>query len=113
MKIIHQGVIGSVTAKVDRSISYRVSTPELSADEKARFMDMQNVNCTFILEPIDEENAPELVINEDLETKTPSQRLRNSLYVLYTQKKPDVDFDIYYRTQMEKFIEVVKSKLDE
>ena len=44
--------------------------------------------------------------------KSPSTRLRNSLYVLWEKGKQDEDFELYYIRQMEKFIKHVKDKLN-
>lgn len=43
--------------------------------------------------------------------KSPSQRLRNTLFVYWTQNKPTADFETYYRTMIEKFISTIKDKL--
>lgn len=44
--------------------------------------------------------------------RSPSKRLRSALFVLHGQLKPDMDFEPWYENQMEKFIEIVKSKLE-
>jgi hypothetical protein len=64
------------------------------------------------------EHAPEAVeVPEGAvpahDTKSPSKRLRSVLYVLYEQVKPGTEFDAWYTQQMEKFIELVKGKLED
>jgi hypothetical protein len=50
---------------------------------------------------------------ENDETKSPSTRLRNVLFVYWDQRKKNkVDFDTFYRQEMNKIIEVVKDKLE-
>lgn len=44
--------------------------------------------------------------------KTPGQRLRAVLYVRFEQRKPDMDFDSWYKSQMEIIINAVKEKLE-
>ena len=53
---------------------------------------------------------PEITLEEN--EKSPSVRLRNSLFVLHTQQsgKPE-DFDSFYKRNMERFIQAVKDKL--
>src|SRR6476659_2913008 len=47
------------------------------------------------------------------EDKTPSQRLRSVLYILFQQKgKPGENFEAFYRLNLEKAIERVKRLLD-
>ena len=45
-------------------------------------------------------------------TKTPSKRLRATLYVLWQQTGEQGDFEVFYREKMEKLIDFVKNKLD-
>lgn len=44
--------------------------------------------------------------------KTPSKRLRDVLFVLYQQKGVEGDFEVWYRDNMDKIINMVKSKLE-
>ena len=74
-------IITSIRAKVDGSLGFSVSTPELSPDEKALFMTLQGNNLMALFTPLDEPNAPEYVVDKEIETKSPSSRLRNTLYV--------------------------------
>lgn len=75
-------------------------------------MNYQNINSQITLEPLDEPSEEKMDIQTDLETKTPSQRLRGVIYVYYSQKGIKEDFDTFYRNQMEKIIDKIKSYLD-
>jgi len=44
--------------------------------------------------------------------KSQATRLRNSLYILWKQNGEKGDSEMYYHTQMEKFIDAVKEKLN-
>ncbi len=46
-----------------------------------------------------------------MKAKTPSQRLRASLYVLWEQRGSKGDFEEFYEDQMEKFIKRIKQEL--
>jgi len=112
MKAIEtQGIITGVRSKVDGSLGLSMSTPELTSEEKAAVMDLQGQNlvCTFV--PLDEKNAPKMKVDKEIETKTPSNRLRNVLYVLWEQEGGKGDFDDFYKRQMEKVIDAYKGKL--
>ena len=111
--IKHQAVIGTISAKVDRSISYRVSTSELTSEQKALFMELINVPVNITLDPIDEPQAPVVKISTDLESKTPSQRLRNIIYIIWTQKGKKGEFEAFYNASMERIIDMAKSKIEE
>lgn len=43
--------------------------------------------------------------------KTPSQRLRNALYLLCLQTEQKIPFDEYYKLQMDQIIKNVTDKL--
>ena len=45
--------------------------------------------------------------------KTPSQRLRACIFVLFEQTKPEGTFDEFYKRKMEQIINYVKAKLDD
>lgn len=112
--IQHQGQISSIRAKVDRSISYTVNTPELSSEEKAAFFDIQNINCTFIIRPSDVTVTGVAEVKGEMDTKTPSQRLRGVLFVLWSQNHEGHDtFDTYYMEKMNRFIDHLKEKIED
>lgn len=112
--IQHQGQISSIRAKVDRSISYTVNTSELSSEEKAAFFNLQNLNCTFIIKPADVTVTGIAEVKGEMDTKTPSQRLRNVLFILWTQNHEGHDtFDTYYLEKMNKFFEHLKEKIED
>lgn len=66
---------------------------------------------------VDSEDATDLEIPEEdptREGKKPSERLRNSLYVLWTKKFPDgkpSEFEAWRLNYMESIIEQVKDKI--
>lgn len=113
--------INGIRAKVDGSLGFSVSTPELSSEEKVLFMEMQGINVDLTITPLDSEAEDIVTIEKDMETKTSSRRLRDVLFVLYkqTNKKDESDgkitaitFEEFYRNHMEKLIDFIKGKLD-
>lgn len=108
--IAHHAVITSIRSKTDRSISYTVSSPELSSQEKSLFFELQNLNVNITIEPLGEE-APIQKIDKEVNQKSPSQRLYAVFFLLWKQNKPEEDFETYYRNQMEIIIDHFKEKL--
>jgi hypothetical protein len=118
-----QAVITGIRSKVDRSLGLSVSTPELSINEKAMFMELQGLNVDLTITPLDEANPEKEKIDREMDTKTSSQRLRSVLFVLYKQEDEanklgngangKITFDEFYRNHMEKYIDHVKGKLDQ
>lgn len=105
-------VISSVRSRKDGSLGLSIETPELKPEEKTLFMELQGINLNGTFEPMDEPDVPEYKINADLESKTPSQRLRGALFVWWDQTGKQGEFETFYKQKMETLIEFVKRKLD-
>lgn len=100
------------SSKSDGSASIRFATNELGAGDFAILK--ENLNdfgwLVFNNNPIQPTDVPtELAEDKD---KTPSKRLRATLYILWKQRGEQGDFEAFYRAQVEKVIEHIKSKLD-
>ena len=106
-------IIEGIRSRKDRSLGLSISTPELSVNEKALFMEMQGINVNLLITPSDEPEAEQIKIDSDIENKSQSQRMRSVLFVLWKQDPKGKEFADYYRGQMEKLIEYLKSKIDE
>ncbi len=113
--IVSSIIITRFSSRVDGSLSFSVSTPELSATEKVAFMELQGTNCRAVFEPVDYVPESKLTIKSEVGIKTPSERLRAVLFCYYKQEmdgKPEsVTFNQFYETHMEKFCEFIKGKL--
>jgi len=105
-------ILTGFSSRVDGSASVRFTTNELQPDDFAGLQQSQNAYGWLVFKEnaISEEDIPK----EDAEEprKTPSKRLRSSLYVLWKQQGEPQEFETFYREKMEKFIEAVKNKLD-
>lgn len=107
-------IIEGLRARKDGSLGLSVSTPEMSPQEKALFFELQNINLDIVITPKDEPNPEEYKIEAgDLDTKSPSQRMRSVLFILWKQDNEGLEFPEYYRRHMEKLIEFLKSKIKE
>jgi hypothetical protein len=63
---------------------------------------------------ITESDVPEVNADSGLEGKSPSQRLRGSLYRLWESRgKPSGSFDLWYLAQMGKLTDSVKAKIND
>lgn len=108
--------IESISTRKDRTIKVIVGTQELEPSDSAELMALHNklgwfmfAENAFTIEDIPKENAPEFK-----EDKSPSQRLRNTLYVYWdkcTDKK--TTFNNFYDQFIEKKIREIKELLPE
>lgn len=109
-------IFSGIRSRVDRTYTLSFSTREMTGESAADLLRMQQDECWLLIAPsekdIDNAEVPQDKPEVGMTSKTPSQRLRASLFVLYKQAGIQDDFESYYRTQMERFIDVVKSNLD-
>lgn len=102
----------SATTRADGSLGLRFATPEMTSVEKAAVFELQNKNVVLFIQPTDEPD--EIVeVKGQFEEKSPSQRLRAVLFLLWRQGDASevCDFSQFYRNRIEAVIEQVKSKL--
>lgn len=96
--------IESAKANNDRTLSLKVDTQELSSKDTAQIFSMfqKQVWIGIAETEISKEqlNVPE-VVNE-MDKKSPSQRLRDRMYVYFKEKKIEGIFDEWYIKSLDK-----------
>ena len=112
--------IESVSTRRDKTLKVVIGTQELSPAKAAELLNqwasgigvMAFKGESFSFN--DEEMLKSIKIDaEEMGSKTPSQRLRSCLYVLYERNaEGHQDFNSYYGSMMEKFIDMVKKRID-
>lgn len=107
-------ILDGVSPLKDGGLSLRFHTNEI-ADTRQKTKVMNFFNSFGWLQFSD--HSISTIPTEKLETrevgsKTPSQRLRASLFVLWKAKYSDMPFDVWYEQQMEKIINKVQSNID-
>lgn len=106
-------IITGIRAKVDHSLGLSISTPELSTNEKALFMEFQGINTRMTIEPLDEKAEGIEKIDKEVNTKTQSQRLRAVIFIYWKQLGEKETFEEFYRVTTEKLIDFIKGKLEQ
>lgn len=107
--------IGSVNSRADKSVRFSVETCELTNEQAASLLAYHGTAARVFIAPHEVEIEELLKIENSREQKTPSQRLRNTLYVWFKQQNPvghEGQFQQFYDTQMERLINSVKEQLD-
>lgn len=99
------------SSKSDGSASLRFNTQEIPPEQFAEFQRNHNAFGWLVFQENANIEVPKEPAVEDKD-KTPSKRLRSTLYVLWEKTKPAEDFETYYRKQVERMIDAVKNKLD-
>lgn len=111
-----QAQVTKVETLADRSLKISIVTPELNFASKSSLFELANKEVWIAFKETkiseDELNIPES-ITEFKTDKTPSQRLRSIIYIYWEKnKKKEIDFDSYYKQQIEKIIDYLKEKLN-
>lgn len=113
MSVQVQAILDSISTRKDGSIKLVFETQEVSSKEGFNLFEMRDRFGWLAFAPQKSElKIPEEpAVNPRIE-KSPSQRLRNVIFVLWKQLGASGDFEDYYRKQMERMIEQVKERLD-
>jgi len=109
------GQIDKISTMADRGIRVQFTSNELTPKQSTELFELYGKFGYFFfseqeVQPLTDDLPP---IQVEKGEKTPSQRLRAVIFVVWeneTSKK--VNFDTYYKQEVEKIIEHYKSKLD-
>lgn len=104
------GIITTISSRKDGSLRLSLITPELTAEEKAEFMKLQSQNLKCLLNPLDKAHAPKYIIDKELENKSPSQRQRDILYVIWEKSGSSKEWEVFYRDMMDKMANSLKDR---
>lgn len=105
-------ILTGAATRSDGSLSLRFATPELEASEKTAFFELLNLNLKMLLQPADGVPAELKEVKGEFDRKTPSQRLRAVLFILYKQSEGGGDFEDFYLRRMNEIVESVKKQLE-
>ena len=108
--------ISKVETMADRTLKLRVdTTQELVAEEEAKIMRLRGTHGWFVYSDreIQASEIPDVDIDTEVEEKSPSQRLRNVIWVHWDKNtNKQKTFDVYYREVMDKIINRLKEDLE-
>ena len=125
--VVFEGGIDKVSTLADGSLRVYVGTPELSHETMVNVFSLIK-KPGFVLISTNTINQDQIdavekaTTNSEFSEKTPSQRMRGVLYRIWEKTQPKtmngdgvmeyVDFDLFYKRQMNKIIDHFKAKLD-
>ena len=108
--------ISKVETMADRTLKLRVdTTQELPAEDEAKIMRLRGTQGWFVYSDreIQANEIPNIDIDTEIDEKSPSQRLRNIIWVHWDKNtNKQTPFDIYYRNVMDKIINRLKEDLE-
>ncbi len=124
MSLLKQVTLDKANRRKDRSVSITfITSLEQSSNEFMEIDSALSQTGTIYFKPegqLTEQEISEIeAVNIPVEGKSKSQKLRNVLYVLYTQKDCSdknkavyLDFKEFYANELEKIIQHYKDKLE-
>lgn len=101
--------------KADRSVRLEFETGEMSGSDIAKLSDYRQTIGYLTYSPEDDvsvEDIPEVMADPDLDKKSPSQRLRDVLWVYWNQGQKKTPWEQFYLVQMNRLIDNVKEHLE-
>lgn len=111
MNIQFAGSIQKVQTLVDGGNKLVIETQELSPDDMSKLFSLKGMMWVCLSDVAvkpEDLNIKEVRLDSP---KTPSERLRNVLFVYWNQNKPTDTFDEFYNRKMSDITEWIKSKL--
>jgi hypothetical protein len=106
-----EALMTGFSSRVDKSLSFRGVTPELTTEEMVAMMNLQNVLCEVMIFPKDEKDVDVLQVQKEVVHKSPSQRMRSVIFLLWKQTGEELPFEVFYTQHMERIIDHLKTKL--
>ncbi len=107
-------IIDKIQTLKDGGLKITLATQELTTEDTKTLFDLSNKMAWVAIQELSI-NENQIKIPEEIkefkEAKSSSQRLRAVLFIHWSQNKQTEDFEIFYRQQMERFINAVKEKL--
>lgn len=111
--------IETIQSRKDNTLKIVLGTQELT--EGGKLFPLQNKLCTIGIAPnealteqdIEILQASKIKLDDVPSGKSPSQRMRNVLFVLWQQNNGGYDdFNLFYLNRMDRLIDQVKAKLE-
>lgn len=107
-------IVDDMKPNKDRSWKLRFETRDLSGDEVSLLADALQGEGWLVFSPNQEVTVSDIPTDTaDAGVKSPATRLRAKLFVYWKATGGKGDFEGFYRTKIEQFIEVIDNKIPE
>lgn len=116
-KLILETIMEGISTRVDGTLKIALSTQELDADLAGKLFHFRGkyIKCLLSddnITTLEEELVESAKLVGGKKPKSESQRLRAVLFRLHEQMDSDLDFETWYKQEMNIIIEHFKTKLD-
>lgn len=104
-------ILDGISPRKDGGMGLRFVTNEIDAKDKVKLMDFYATFGWLQFSDNQLNSVPDEAAYREPGGKSPAQRLRNTLFVLWREKYADSAFDPWYEQQMERIINKIKEQL--
>lgn len=108
-------LVTGLSTKVDKSIKVTLETQEMSSQDSAILFDLRGMPAWAVIAPSEIKEEDVKISSERADPaigqKTPSQRLRAVIFRFWQQTGGTIDFESFYRIQIEGLINKFKDRL--
>lgn len=115
MSILLPVTIENITTRKDKTLKVVLGTQETTPEQAGKLFELLNQYAVVYISGKDITHEQIKAVDEvdiDLGGKSQSERIRNVLFLLFNQDAEGFsNFDNYYQSKTEKFIEHLKSKI--
>ena len=108
IEMVIMGVRATAASGVSMSLK---SGKDLNEEDLAQLMKLLGTTSDVVIIPLGAEEVPAYTIDKSVESKSPSQRLYNTLYVYWKQQGEKGDFKRFYENYIESRIDKIKEEL--
>lgn len=113
--ILVAAILDKITTLKDKSVKIVFDTQELNPATAGQLFTLLNSLASLYISPAEitgSEMKQVDLIEPDMPGKTPSQRMRDVLFVSYKQDNEGFrEFDSFYKSRMENYINEIKNNL--
>lgn len=115
MSILLPVTIENITTRKDSTLKVVLGTQEVNPEQAGKLFELLNKYAVTYISGKDISKEQIQAVDEvdiDLGGKSQSERIRNTLFVLFNQDAEGFStFDNYYQSKTEKYLEHLKSKI--
>jgi len=117
MKLILESIVDGISTLKDGSLKVVLSTQEVDSTTAASLFNFRNKFCKVLISDtnissLEEELVDSTSIAVGKKPKSESSRLRAVLFRVHEQSNSELEFETWYKNEMNKIIEHYKTKLD-
>lgn len=118
MKLIIGAILENLGTRNDGTVKLSIGTQEIDSAQVGNLFQLRGKFIKVLLSdnnitPLEEKLVDEEQIHGGKKAKTPGQRLRSVMYRVHEVQGVGMDFDDWYKIEMERLISVYKDILNE